>query len=597
MPVHQPTEELIPAIGYIRVSLAREEMISPELQETSINLWAKINRRKIVKWVVDLDATGRNFKRKIMRAISYIEDGTAKEIAVWKYSRFGRNRHGNAINLERVERAGGQLESATEQVDARTAVGRFQRGILFEVAAFESDRAGEQWKETHSHRRSQGLPAMGRPRFGYEWHQRKLFNPDGSVVLQEERYEPHPVEGPIAAGLYERYNDGESFRSLAFWLNTNGFETVRGEKWSGKAVRRYLDSGFPAGYLRLHSGCPDSECHGNCRNYQLVKHPEKHHPVLVSEETWKRYLKRRAEYRSVAPRAHVASYPFTGLVRCGVCEGGTKRITYPSGDIQYGCILRHDRGTTACPGTRLKERSIKDGILTFLQEIVAAAAEESAEAEQGRIAAVSQGAAADERRREQLQTQVGRLERAISKHMKAYALNDADDQDGFLEKEYRETLRQLGEEKAGIMASLEEAATRERETEDLTSGQAEGVRVAVGLIAEWPTLPPARINFLLRQAIKSVTLRPHGSLNIYPAWSEDPWRWSAPKEDRAPSKASLVRLVAQRVREELPQATSQRISDELALQGVSASADYVRSVLSRDARLASVGSQKGSDQA
>lgn len=53
---------------------------------------------------------------------------------MWKYSRFGRNDLGIAVNLARLENVGGQLESATEEIDARTAVGRFNRAILFDLA-------------------------------------------------------------------------------------------------------------------------------------------------------------------------------------------------------------------------------------------------------------------------------------------------------------------------------------------------------------------------------------------------------------------------------------------------------------------------------
>jgi DNA invertase Pin-like site-specific DNA recombinase len=158
--------ELIPAIGYIRVSTWFEEKISDELQKAAIEDAARRRGRTIVKWIPDLDATGRNFKRRIMEAISAVETGSfegANEIWVWKYSRFGRNRHGVAINLARVEQAGGHLISATEEIDATTATGRFTRGMLFELAAFESDRIGEQWRETtNTGERTASPPPEGR---------------------------------------------------------------------------------------------------------------------------------------------------------------------------------------------------------------------------------------------------------------------------------------------------------------------------------------------------------------------------------------------------------------------------------------------------
>lgn len=597
MPVHHPADELIPTIGYIRVSLAREEMISPELQRESIIAWAKSSGHRIIDWVIDLDKTGRNFKRRIMSAIERVEAGEAKVIAVWKISRFGRSSEGTRVNLARVERAGGQVLTSAESFDTATPEGRLGRGMVMEFNTYESDRAGVQWKETHKWRRDNGLPAMGRPRFGYEWRQRRLYNPDGSVIMREEKYEPHPERGPLVAKLYERVINGESFRSIAFWLNANGFETVRGEKWSSKAVLRFLDSGFAAGYLRLHANCPETECYGNCSNYQLVKHPTKHHAELITEETWQQYLKRRAEIRRLPPRVKAAQYPFTGLTRCGVCQGAAKRLNYPNGETQHGCILKHDKGPHACQGTRVKEKVLETALLAFLQDTAVAAIEESAK-EQEHAVSVPAQASAGETDQQRLQAQVTRLEKAISKHMKTYALSDTEDLDGLLEKEYRATLSQLGEEKAGLMAELEEAVSQQAGVEGLASAQAAAVPVAVGLLAEWATLPPARINFLLRQVVSAVVLRADGGLDIHPVWGADAWSWTVPTVDQPLSKAASVRVVARQLRREpSSRVTSQQISDELARQGVMTSADYVRAVLSRDARLAIQGARKGSDLA
>ncbi|MEU6237443.1 recombinase family protein, partial [Kitasatospora sp. NPDC047058] len=193
--------DLEPFIGYIRVSTWKEEKISPEIQQAAILEWARRSRKRIVRWITDLDATGRNFKRKIMQGIEAVERKEAVGIAVWKFSRFGRTRDGVAVNLKRVENTGGELVSATEPIDARTAIGRLYRGIIFEFSAYESDRAGEQWSETHALRRAAGLPATGRDRFGYVWHRR--YNPQTRKV-QQERYEADIEVGPTVVEAFLR---------------------------------------------------------------------------------------------------------------------------------------------------------------------------------------------------------------------------------------------------------------------------------------------------------------------------------------------------------------------------------------------------------
>jgi DNA invertase Pin-like site-specific DNA recombinase len=98
----------------------------------------------------------------VQAAIAAVERGEADEVVCWKFSRFGRHRHGWALNLHRIESVGGALYSATEDVDPFTSTGRFTRGMLAEIAAWESERAGEQWQEALALRIEAGLPKNGR---------------------------------------------------------------------------------------------------------------------------------------------------------------------------------------------------------------------------------------------------------------------------------------------------------------------------------------------------------------------------------------------------------------------------------------------------
>ena len=61
--------------------------------------------------------------------------------------------------------------------------------MLVEFAAFESERIGDQWKEAHSRRVRNGLPATGKPRFGYR--------------RAGEGFEPDPETGPLLAEMQQ----------------------------------------------------------------------------------------------------------------------------------------------------------------------------------------------------------------------------------------------------------------------------------------------------------------------------------------------------------------------------------------------------------
>ncbi len=516
---------LEPYIGYIRVSTWKEEKISPQIQKAAIEDWARRTRRRIIRWVVDLDMTGRNFKRKVMKAIESVERREAKGIAVWKYSRFGRNRDGIAVNLKRVESVGGHLESATEQIDARTALGKLQRGILFEFAAYESDRAGEQWKETHQLRRDAKLPATGRARFGYIWHPRRLLLPNGSWTTQKEWYEVDPDLGPVVAELYRRYIAGDGFPKLSAWLTGQGLKTTRGTTWRAETLKRYMDSGFAAGLLRIHDvNCNCETTNGGCPNHSLI---DGAHEELIALDLWQQYQARREQVRNTPPRARQALYTLTGTVKCAGCQGGTslnplhttfegKRITVPGN--AYRCSQRTQSGGTMCDGVWIQRVKVEAFVLDWLKgqaagvDQVPATEQEQldAEAERARVA----------KQRLRLQAEHARYVEAL----KRLAMDNALDPEKYPEGTYESARDALVMKRDAAKTALSKITVVEDQP------TAEDFRpLVVGLVEEWDTVMTIERNAIIRQLIRRVTLQRHGSgsenvtMEIHPVWEPDPW--------------------------------------------------------------------------
>jgi len=328
------------AIGIVRVSKVGErgdDLISPELQQTAISDHCARRGHQLVDTIEAIDESGSQARspwwRTLDQTIGRIEAGDADVIVVWKFSRCARQRLRWEIALDRVETAGGALESATEQIDATTSTGRFTRGMLAEIADWEARRIGEGWKEVHARRVSRGLPANGRPRWGYRYV-------DGGFV-------PDDVTGPVLADLYRRYVAGEAMWSLMRWLNSNGWRTSPGYSkagpglWSVNGLRKTLDSGFAAGLILSHG-----------------RHlPGAHQPV-ISERVWAAY--QAARNSRAIHRTHERSrYLLSGLVFCGVCgakmtggyygrnSGGTKFRCSRYGQEHVGGYVKMQPAETA----------------------------------------------------------------------------------------------------------------------------------------------------------------------------------------------------------------------------------------------------------
>lgn len=309
------------AVAYVRVSKERDGMISPELQLASIEKHCQGQGYVIVETLTDLDLSGQFWKRRqVERAVGMIEAGAADILVVWKLSRVARNRKDWALAVDRVEGVGGRLESATEPMDTTTSSGRFARGMLAELAAFESERLGESWKETHARRVKLGLPANGKPRFGYQYNKESGFSPD-------------PIQGPILAELYSRYLAGQSVYSLVKFLNegptrpSTSYGVSTDGLWSARTVRRIMDQGFGAGFITRHE----------------QRLPGIHEPVITADQ-WNEYLVRR-ESRRVSRSSERSQYLLSGLIRCS-CGARMNAGMFGSGAVpKYRCRAAAEKQT------------------------------------------------------------------------------------------------------------------------------------------------------------------------------------------------------------------------------------------------------------
>ncbi|QWQ43099.1 recombinase family protein [Streptomyces sp. YPW6] len=516
-----------PWLGYIRVSTWKEEKISPELQRTAIEALARRAGYRIVGWIEDLDQTGRNFKRKIMKGIAAVERGEAKGIAVWKYSRFGRTRDGVPINLKRLEDAGGQLASATEEVDARTATGRLQRGILFEFAAYESDVRGEQWRETHDFRRYKlHLPATGRPRWGYIWAPRRV--PDATSPtgwrLQEESYKAQPEAGPAVANCYRAYVDGETFYELVGQINGAGHRTVRGGLWTVQTLIRYMDSGFAAGLLRIHDPactCPQ-EKRSNCTNTVFIPGAQEE---LISAELWQSYRERREEMKRTPPRARTPLYALTNLLKHRDCKGtmpaqSAERVvegeTANVLGYSYACGRRHNTGRAGCDGIWTTREHLEGLVRDWVAGEVADDVDDSPSVPAPRSSAPDPRITAA-RERARLEAEAAKLAQALTNLRADRAVNPDDYGPGEYESA-RDKIRQQQSVNVSAMervASIESAPHR-KDYEPLL----------IGLLDAWNDMKPVEMNALLKQVLRRVAVfRQNGVVGIeaHPVWEADPW--------------------------------------------------------------------------
>lgn len=345
--LHRSAAQTAPRRGLalVRVSKERDGMTSPEVQRHAIESFAAAQGITIVDTVEGLDESGSRAKSawwpRLDQAIARMESGEIDTIVVWKFSRTARNRLKWAIALDRVDTLGGVILSATEPIESSTASGKFARGMLGEMNAYQADLIGETWRETHARRVRAGMPANGKPRFGYTYTRETGFTPDA-------------VTAPVLQEAFRRYIAGESIYSLVAWMNDGPTRPVSGygQKsdglWSDRTLRRVMDSGFAAGFI----------------SSQGELHPGVHEPLIGPDE-WEAYLEargRRRQYR----RTERSAYLLSGLVWCSC---GSKMHAGQFGHARkpkFRCKDAHEKRTH--DGGYVSESVLEDAVRVWLAE-------------------------------------------------------------------------------------------------------------------------------------------------------------------------------------------------------------------------------------
>lgn len=313
------------AVIYLRQSTYREESISLEVQEQAARAHAERNGYDVVGVEADPGVTGRSWKRRagVQAAMRALETGVADVVIVWRWSRLSRSRRDWAVAADMADLAGGRIESATEPND-RTAAGRFARGVMTELAAFESERIGEQWQEARDHRVARGLPSTGGPRFGY-------------VQRPDRTYAPDPETGPLLAELYRLYLSGWGSAQLTRMLNDLGIPRGRTQRpWNYQDTLNVLDAGFGAGLLVKTPPRPKNQPTAAAPRLPVWERefrPGAHEPV-IDQATWEAYVAaRRARTRQ---RVRTGAPMLSGLLRCADCGGPMHHNSW-SGGRMYVC--------------------------------------------------------------------------------------------------------------------------------------------------------------------------------------------------------------------------------------------------------------------
>lgn len=312
---------------YLRQSQYTDGSISEELQETTARAMCEREGWTVVGVYKDIDLSGRSTeKRTGLRALrAAFERGEFDLAVAHAASRFARNMQDGAEIVA-------EMPIATVLEGEAPSDDDFMPLLHMLLAHKQSKEIGKRWREVHAHKRAQGLPAQGGPRFGYRR--------EGTM------YTPDPVTGPVLREAYLRYARGEGWLSITTDLNTRGIKTTADGEWSTTVLRRVLDSGFGAGLI-----------------VSKKEHLPGAHEAVITEAQWSAYRAARTRRSKLAPRQQTPTWHLARIAVCAACgaglttQGTTKQTKDGRKQYRYAtCPNRGNKGT--CVGVAYKKERL-----------------------------------------------------------------------------------------------------------------------------------------------------------------------------------------------------------------------------------------------
>lgn len=481
-------------VAYIRVSKVGDrgdDLLSPELQEHSIRVFAEREGIEIVDVVPDIDKSGRSFaRRRVGQIIEDIKAGRYKYVLLWKWSRWGRNMRQSQLFLGMVEDAGGVVRASTEDYDTSTSIGKFTRDQMLLIAQLQSDQISDGWKEVQERRRRLGLPTSGRPRFGYK--------------SAKDAYLIDPITAPYLKDAYERYVGGVGHRQIAREWNAADILTTRGNRWTPVSLGAMMDTGFAAGLIRERTKPPSAEKNSRDRASFDVWRIGSHEPI-IDLPTWKAYEARRDSMRALAPRLRAPQYAFSGVLRCGVCGysmNSRKRRAKEGGALWWNC--KYGADTKSHPANWISDAEVEAAVLDWLGKNLAVDSDD--------VTAEARRLEANQEARTDGDKWEAEVRRLLSKRERLVELYE----DGDIEREeYRERRATLDMDLRAAEQERDVARARQHVSGD------DMIRRFGHIAEEWPRFTNAGKREIMRQIARPVRIyREAPRVRIRAVWEE-----------------------------------------------------------------------------
>lgn len=357
---------------YIRVSTQEQALEGHSIpaQEQNGREYAKRMGYEVVEIYADEGLSGKSTKHRLAYQ-RMMADARARKfdlVVTWKLTRLGRNMLDVLNTVEELIKLGIGFCSISENFDVTTSTGKLMFQLLGSFGEFERNQISENVSMAMmSLVRDQQRYAGGR-RLGYISGEDE--NGRKQLIIEEQ-------EAKVVRLIFAKYLGGEGYRAIANYLNRQGYQTVKGNKFSTIAVKDLLHNKIYGGYIEYARFLNWDTKRRKGKNPNPIVVKGEHQPI-IDEVTYQAVQKRLALETKQPRWNHAGLNVLTGLLRCPECgapmaasnvtntlkDGTKKRLRY------YSCSEFRNKGASVCHANSIRADQAEAFVAARLKEIV-----------------------------------------------------------------------------------------------------------------------------------------------------------------------------------------------------------------------------------
>ena len=343
----KPTIPLTRVAAYARVSSGKDAMLHSLSAQVSYysDLIQKNEGWLYVGVYSDEALTGTKEDRSgFQRMLADCRAGKIDLVLTKSISRFARNTVTLLKTVRELKRIGVDVFFEEQNIHTMSAEGELMLTILASYAQEESLSASENQKWRVKRNFEAGKP-WNCTMLGYR-------HKDGVLTVV-------PEEAEVVRRIFSDYLGGMGIEAIAKELNASGIPTRKNGIWCKSGVSRILRNEAYTGGLLLQKTFRENHLtkrtivnSGELPMYQV----EDSHEAIIDKGTFdavQAEMERRAE-KHTHPGTVPQTYPFTGMLTCGICGKHYRRKVTATGPV-WICATYNTLGKAYCPSKQIPE--------------------------------------------------------------------------------------------------------------------------------------------------------------------------------------------------------------------------------------------------